>query len=64
MGVCIRIGEKVWANGGLPCGEWPDLKFARNAFIGRLESGEKALADRGYRDQKQKHRNHCKSPRM
>ena len=40
----------MWANGGLPCGEWPDLKLARNAFIGRLEPGEKALADRGYRD--------------
>lgn len=41
----------MWANGGMPCGEWPDLRLARNAFIDRLQPGEKALADRGYRDE-------------
>ena len=51
IALCIRTGEIVWANGGLPCGEWPDLRLARNAFIGRLQLGEKALADGGYRDQ-------------
>ena len=51
VALCIRTGEIVWVNGGLPCGEWPDLRLARNAFIDCLQPGEKALADAGYRDQ-------------
>ena len=31
-------------------GEEPDLRLAHEAFIDRLEIGEKALGDRGYRD--------------
>lgn len=50
VGLCIRTGDIVWAHGGLPCGEWPDLRLARNAFISGLQPGEKALADGGYRD--------------
>ena len=50
VGLCIRTGHIVWAHGGLPCGEWPDLKLARDVFIYRLLPGEKALADKGYRD--------------
>ena len=51
VALCIRTGDIVWVNGGLPCGEWPDLRLARNAFIDCLQPGEKALADAGYRDQ-------------
>ena len=51
VGLCIRTGHIVWAYGGLPCGEWSDLKLARNVFIHRLLPNEKALADKGYRDQ-------------
>ena len=51
VALCIRTGYIVWVNGGLPCGEWPELRLARNAFIGRLQPGEMALADQGYRDQ-------------
>ena len=40
----------VWAHGGLPCGEWPDLWLARNAIIGELRPGEMIIADRGYND--------------
>jgi hypothetical protein len=46
----IRTRDIVWAHGGVPCGEWPDLRLARNAFIDRLLPGEKAIADGGYRD--------------
>ena len=46
VGLCIRTGHIVWAYGGLPCGEWPDLKLARNVFIHRLLPNEKALADK------------------
>ena len=52
IAICIRTGEIVWTNGGLPCGDWPDLRLVRNAFIDRLLPGEKALADYGYRDQR------------
>ena len=50
IGLCIRTGNIVWAHGGYPCGEWPDLRLARDAFIYHLNIGEKALADTGYRD--------------
>jgi len=35
----------------MPCGEWPDITLARDLFIDRLDPGEKALGDRGYRDE-------------
>lgn len=50
IGICIATGNIVWAHGGYPCGEWPDLRLARDAFIDHLEIDEKALADKGYRD--------------
>ena len=50
IGLCIATGNIVWAHGGYPCGELPDLRLARDAFIDRLEIDEKALADKGYRD--------------
>lgn len=50
IGLCIKTGIIVWVNGGYPCGDWPDLKVARDLFIQFLEPGEKALADRGYPD--------------
>ena len=50
VGICIRTGDIVWAHGGLPCGEWPDLRLARNSIISALQPGEKIIADRGYND--------------
>lgn len=50
IGLCIHTGHIVWAFGGMPCGDWPDLKLARHLFVEMLEEGEKALADEGYRD--------------
>ena len=51
LGICIRTGYIVWACGGLPCGEWSDLRLARHAFFLVLQEGEKAIDDRGCRDQ-------------
>ncbi|KAG9404512.1 hypothetical protein AC1031_004720 [Aphanomyces cochlioides] len=50
IGLCIHTGHIVWAHGGLPCGEWPDLRLARDAYIYAVNRGEKTLADRGYAD--------------
>ncbi|KAI9559481.1 hypothetical protein GHT06_013474 [Daphnia sinensis] len=50
IGLCIRTGNIVWAHVGYPCGEWPDFRLARDALINHLGIGEKALADKGYRD--------------
>ena len=50
IGLCIRTGNIVWKNGGVPCGDWPDLRLARNAFVDMLGVGERALADKGYGD--------------
>ncbi|KAI9562432.1 hypothetical protein GHT06_009862 [Daphnia sinensis] len=41
IGICIRTGDIVWAHGGVPCGEWPDLRLARNAIVEALQPGEK-----------------------
>ncbi|KAJ3117946.1 hypothetical protein HK098_006075 [Nowakowskiella sp. JEL0407] len=51
IGLCIRTGKIVWAHGGLPCGDWPDLRLARNAYTDMVEAGEMTLADKGYRDE-------------
>jgi len=42
------MGEIVWRNGPFPCGEWSDIRIAREALTHELEDEEKALADCGY----------------
>eukprot|EP00474_Spongospora_subterranea_P011215 CRZ11673.1 hypothetical protein [Spongospora subterranea] len=44
---CSKI---VHIAGGVPCGLWPDLKLARHCLVPRMIPGEKACADKGYRD--------------
>lgn len=41
----------VWVNGGYPCGEYSDLKLAREAYVMFVEPVEKTFTDKGYRDQ-------------
>lgn len=50
IGVCIQNGWIVWTNGGVPCGEFSDLKLAREAYIFAVEEDELTLADKGYND--------------
>lgn len=50
IAICIRTGDIVWAHGGVPCSEWPDLRLFRNALLGSLRPGEKIIADRGNSD--------------
>ena len=40
----------MWAYGGFPCGQYPDLSIARKKFVKLLKEGERAIADKGYRD--------------
>ena len=40
----------MWINGPFPCGEWPDLRIARNEIIFLLDQDEKILADGGYNE--------------
>jgi hypothetical protein len=35
IGLCIATGNIVWAHGGYRCGQWPDSRLAREAFIAR-----------------------------
>lgn len=51
IALSIPNGFIVWVHGGVPCGEYSDLKLARELFVHFLEPQEKAIADRGYRDQ-------------
>ncbi len=46
----IRTEDIVWTNGGYPCGEFPDLKVAREAYVLSVNPGELTVADRGYND--------------
>lgn len=50
LGLCIRSGSIVWKNGGYPCGTYPDLKLAREAYTLSVLPGEKTMADKGYND--------------
>ena len=50
IGLCIQTGWIVWVNGPYPCGEYPDLKIARECVFDLLENNEKVLADGGYND--------------
>ena len=50
IALCIKSGEIVWVYGGLPCGQYPDLVLAREQFTSALRLGEKAVADKTYRD--------------
>ena len=44
LAICIRTGDIVWTYGGFPCGEWPDLKLARDLFaVLGLREGENRL---------------------
>lgn len=53
LGVCIQTGEIVWVNGPFPCGDYPDLRIAREGLIYALAASpvkEMAVADGGYND--------------
>lgn len=50
IGLNIRTGDMVWTNGGYPCGEWPDIKLAREAYVFSVNDGERTMADKGYKD--------------
>lgn len=50
IGLNIRTGFIVWAFGGYPCGEYPDLKLSRELYVLSVKPGEKTLADKGYKD--------------
>ena len=52
IAVCIHSGEIVWCHGPFKCGSYPDLRIFRLRLKNLLiESNEKAIADRGYRDE-------------
>lgn len=50
IGLNIRTGDIVWSFGGYPCGTYPDLSLAREAFVLALSDNEKAMGDKGYKD--------------
>lgn len=50
IGLCLNTSNIVWAHGGVPCGEYSDLKLARDVLIHMLNPNEKIVADRGYND--------------
>ena len=52
VGLSINTGRIVWVNGGIPCGLANDLSLARSKFVKKLLPGEKAIADKGYKDKK------------
>ena len=48
IGLNIRTGNIVWVFGGVPCGEYSDLKLARGKYVHQLTFGEKTIADDTY----------------
>lgn len=53
IGICINTGDIVWVHGPSRCGE-NDITLAREAFVSFLNDGEMAVADKGYRGERQK----------
>jgi len=51
IGLCLRTGYIVWVNGGYPCGEYPDLKLARESYLEFIEEHERTVADNTYQDE-------------
>ena len=50
IGISIKGGDIVWVSSPYPCGEWPDLRIARDALIYMIEDWEILLGDSGYQD--------------
>jgi hypothetical protein len=50
IGLSIYSGDIVWASGGVPCGQYPDLKLAKDSYV-KFAENEITLADKGYKDQ-------------
>ena len=40
VGIAIQTGWIVWVNGPFMCGNWPDLRIARDSLHAELEAGE------------------------
>jgi hypothetical protein len=39
--ITIQTGDLVWINGPYPCGDWPDVRIARNGICDELDPGQK-----------------------
>lgn len=50
IAIAIQSGDIVWLHGPFPCGDWPDLRIARESLIYALDPGEVYVADGGYYD--------------
>ena len=50
VSIAIHTGDIVHVGGPYPCGAWSDLRIAREEIVPLMNAGEKAIADRGYRD--------------
>ena len=50
LAVSIRIGDIIWAHGGVPCGKYSDLKLARELDVHILNPNEIVVADKWYKD--------------
>ena len=50
IGLSIISGDIVWVNGGVPCGDWPDLRLARDSYVYMVRPNEMTIADEGYTD--------------
>lgn len=48
IGISIVEADIVWASGGFPCGEWNDLKIAKDLYL-HYAANEVTLGDKGYR---------------
>ena len=52
VGLCLAKGHIVWYNDGFAAGYCNDLKLSRLEFTSNLLYGERAIADKGYSDEK------------
>jgi len=52
IGLNMQTGDIVWVYGGLPCGQYSDLRLARECYVRAVGEGELTLADDTYKDRR------------
>ncbi|KAI9325895.1 hypothetical protein DFJ73DRAFT_767230 [Zopfochytrium polystomum] len=51
VATAFGVSKIVHIGGGVPCGDWPDLKLARHSLLPRLALDECVAGDKGYREE-------------
>lgn len=52
VGIAVKTGDIVWKYGGLPCGSYPEINLANEAYIYAVKKDELTYANKKYHKSK------------